>query len=237
MLRLRTVAVMAALFGLAGCSSIVQGTDQSIVVNTNPPQATCTLEREGQQIGAVLATPGSVTVSKTKHDITITCEKDGFSTATFIADSGWESGSGAAGIALDVILTLGVSSAIDSATGADNKYQSPINITMVPVNLQNTPAQDEAVRSGTFPDGEWSDEDGDWQLFLTVEDGSFTGEAKRRDSDAQQVTGTMLPDNVVEGSIKRNDDPAWATLSGFFPQVLLIQDGQMVATFELEEKK
>ncbi|MEQ9609635.1 MAG: hypothetical protein RLN99_18400 [Kiloniellaceae bacterium] len=96
------------------------------------PGASCILEREGKKIGELASSPGSVTVSKTKHDITITCDKEGYQTATYINDSGWESGSGAAGIALDVILTLGISSAIDSATGADNKYESPVNNTMVP---------------------------------------------------------------------------------------------------------
>lgn len=118
---------------LAGCSSIVQGTDQDITVNTNPPGANCVLEREGAEIARVENTPSTVNVSKLKHDITIVCNKEGYQTATYINNSGWESGSGAAGIALDVVLTLGVSSAIDSATGADNKYESPVNITLVPV--------------------------------------------------------------------------------------------------------
>jgi hypothetical protein len=116
---------------LSGCSSIVQGTSQDIVVNTNPGGAECKIVREGIEIGRVFNTPGSANISKTKHDITIFCDKEGYHTATYINDSGWESGSGAAGIALDVILTLGVSSAIDSATGADNKYESPVNITLV----------------------------------------------------------------------------------------------------------
>ena len=120
------------LLAAGGCSSITQGTTQDITVNTTPAQATCVLEREGQQIGSVQQTPGSVTVSKTKHDITIICDKPGYQTATYINNSGWETGSGAAGIALDVVLTLGMSSAIDSATGADNKYTSPVNMTLIP---------------------------------------------------------------------------------------------------------
>lgn len=131
----KTYVVVLGLIGLglSGCSSIVQGTTQDLAVNTNPAGATCTLEREGATIGTVQNTPGTVNVSKTKHNITITCDKEGYQTATHISDSGWESGSGAAGIALDVILTLGISSAVDSATGADNKYESPVNITLVPV--------------------------------------------------------------------------------------------------------
>jgi hypothetical protein len=123
--------LVVSLLSVSACSSITQGTDQDIAVNTNPAGATCVLQREGLEIGRVHNTPGSVNVSKTKHDITIICDKEGFETATYINDSGWETASGAAGIALDVILTLGVSSAIDSATGADNKYTSPVNIMFV----------------------------------------------------------------------------------------------------------
>ena len=129
---LRILVAGVAAVGLGSCSSIVKGTSQEIFVNTNPADASCTLVREGAEIGKVARTPGSVKVSKTKHDITITCDKDGYQTATFYNKSGWETGSGAAGIALDVILTAGLSSAIDSATGADNKYASPVNITLLP---------------------------------------------------------------------------------------------------------
>lgn len=132
---------------LSGCSSIVSGTAQDIVVSTNPGGAVCKIEREGIEIGSVLKTPGSVTVKKSKHDITIYCDKEGYHTAIYVNDSGWESGSGAAGIALDVILTLGVSSAIDSATGADNKYESPVNITMVRLSEPKPEPQTNKVES------------------------------------------------------------------------------------------
>lgn len=132
MVNSRVLAIGLTALGLWSCSSIVQGTSQDIFINTTPASASCILEREGQKIGAVASTPGTVSVEKTKHDITITCTKDGYQTATYYNESGWESGSGAAGIALDVILTLGLSSAIDSATGADNQYKSPVNITLLP---------------------------------------------------------------------------------------------------------
>lgn len=129
--------VGVAGLSLLACSSIVQGTFQDIVINTNPADATCILEREGIQIAKIDGTPTSVNVKKTKHDITISCSKDGYQTATYINKSGWESASGGAGIALDVFLTLGLSSAIDSATGADNKYTSPVNITLLPVETSD----------------------------------------------------------------------------------------------------
>lgn len=132
MLFLRTSALGLAALILSSCSSITQGTTQNITVNTNPIGASCSLEREGVEIGRVHNTPGTVNVSKTKHDITVICDKPGYQTATYISDSGWESGSGAAGIALDVLVTAGISSIVDSATGADNRYESPVNVTLLP---------------------------------------------------------------------------------------------------------
>lgn len=232
----RTLAMGAISLILGSCSSIIQGTDQSIIVNTNPPEATCSLERQGEDIGAVLSTPGSVTVSKTKHDITISCEKDGFDTATFINDSGWESGSGAAGIALDVLLTFGISSVIDSATGADNKYQSPVNITMVRASEAGSLSKDGAGDTKVFSDGEWFGQDGGWELSLTLEDGKATGQATRRDGNEYVVKGKIQEDNVMDGYVERKGNPTWAFLSGFFPNVLLVRNGQIEASFDLEKK-
>lgn len=129
---LRALAAGLAVSAFSGCSSITQGTSQDIHITTSPPEASCVLLREGVEIGRV-NTPGPVHVQKSKHDILITCDKEDYQTATYYNDSGWETGSGAAGIALDVFLTLGVSSAIDSATGADNKYESYVNLTLTPV--------------------------------------------------------------------------------------------------------
>ena len=129
---LRVFAASAVTFVMWGCSSITQGTTQEIFVNTTPAGASCTLSRNGVELNGVAEKPGGVMVDKTKHNIMIKCNKGGYQEATYYNSSGWEAGSGAAGIALDVVLTLGVSSAIDSATGADNKYESPVNITLVP---------------------------------------------------------------------------------------------------------
>lgn len=131
-MKFRFALLTVLAVSVSACSSITQGTTQEILVNTNPNGADCTFEREGIKIATLSGTPASANISKTKHDVTIKCVKEGYQDAQFINDSGWESGSGAAGVALDVVLTLGLSSAIDSATGADNKYTSPVNITMIP---------------------------------------------------------------------------------------------------------
>jgi hypothetical protein len=125
MMKLTTTAL--ALLTLAGCSSIIEGTSQEITVNTNPSGASCAFMREGQPIGTVHPTPGAVLVKKTKYDITIVCDRPGFDQATYLNHSG------AAGATFgNIVLGGGIGWAIDSTSGADNKYDTPVNLTMVP---------------------------------------------------------------------------------------------------------
>ena len=85
-------------------------------------------------------------------------------------------------------------------------------------------------------DGEWVGQEGDWQLSLTLEDGNVIGEARKGRGDADVVAGQIKQDNVLDGRIKREKDPEWATLSGFFPRVLVIHNDQIQAIIELEKK-
>ncbi len=122
-LRPVTGFIVLALF--AGCSSIVEGRHQSITINTNPAKADCVLNRQGVPIGEISSTPGSVLIEKTKHDITIVCNKQGYETATYLNHSG-----AAAATFGNIILGGGIGWAVDSATGSDNKYDTPVNITL-----------------------------------------------------------------------------------------------------------
>lgn len=134
-----------AVLGLGGCATIIEGTSQEILVSTNPSGASCVFEREGQNIGTVPVTPGALLIKKSKHDITIKCSKEGFETATYINDSGLASGSVAGNVAADLLLTAGLSSIIDSASGADNKYESPVNVTLI--QMQAKPAAPESNKA------------------------------------------------------------------------------------------
>lgn len=121
-------AVLCAAVGLGACSSIIEGTSQEIFVNTNPPGAACGFIREEYRIAMVNPTPGAATIKKTKHDIRIECEKQGFHKAIYYNKSD------AAGATFgNIVLGGGIGWAIDSASGADNKYTSPVNITLVPL--------------------------------------------------------------------------------------------------------
>ncbi len=120
-----TLPLLLATLFVSGCSTIVEGRSQQIVVNTNPSGATCDLMRQGTSIGRVSPTPGSAYIEKTKHDITVVCNKEGYQTATYMNKSG------SAGATFGNIVAGGVVGwGVDSATGADNKYDSPVNITL-----------------------------------------------------------------------------------------------------------
>jgi len=121
------VAVAFTASGLSACSSVIEGTSQEILVNTNPPGADCEFVREGNIIARVVQTPGGVTIKKTKHDITLKCSKQGYQDATYLNHSG------AAGATFgNIVLGGGIGWAIDSASGADNKYDGVVNMTLVP---------------------------------------------------------------------------------------------------------
>jgi len=134
----RLLASMSLSLAATGCASIIEGTSQEIAINTNPGGADCALKRQDQVIARVNPTPGAATIKKTKYDITIYCDKTGYQEATFFDHSG------AAGATVgNIILGGGIGWAIDSASGADNKYESPVNITLVPVQTSSSasPAQ------------------------------------------------------------------------------------------------
>jgi hypothetical protein len=128
------VAVAFTSSCLAGCVSVFEGTSQDISVVTNPIGARCAFKRDdGMTMGSVESTPAKLTVRKSKYDLTIICTKPGYQDAAYINHSG-VSAAIAANVAVDLLLTAGISSIVDSANGADNKYDSVVNITMIPLN-------------------------------------------------------------------------------------------------------
>ena len=80
-MKISIIAVLVALgTALSGCATIVQGSTQTVSVNTTPGDgAKCDLTNsEGVWY---ITTPGSAMVHKTKNDLTILCKKDGFTDA------------------------------------------------------------------------------------------------------------------------------------------------------------
>jgi hypothetical protein len=143
-IRLSILATTALLS--SGCSSIIEGTSQEIQIITNPPDAQCRFIREGKVIGSLHTTPSALTVQKNKHDITISCDKAGYQTSTFLNHSGVAGATWG-----NIVAGGGIGWAVDSISGADNKYTSPVNITLLPVTPPAgapTPAKTEGTAEG-----------------------------------------------------------------------------------------
>ena len=125
---MRKFVLLASMAALGACSTIVEGTSQDIAVATDPSGANCVLKRQDAEIARVPSTPGSVRIQKTKYDITILCEKEGYQQAAY------RNHSGADAATFGNILVGGlVGWAIDSSTGSDNKYDNQVTIKLEPV--------------------------------------------------------------------------------------------------------
>jgi hypothetical protein len=136
MKRLFLLACLAPSLG--ACASIVEGTDQQVIVNTSPEGARCDLTRDGQQIGVANPTPQTLTLSKSKNDVVIVCNKDGFNEATAVLNSDFES------MTLGNLLLGGVIGVgVDAATGALNEYDSQITVPLTPaITIPPAPGPD-----------------------------------------------------------------------------------------------
>ena len=128
-MKIHALAAVAALgIFAAGCGTITQGTSQNITITSAPPGGHCDLTRKGEHVATLDRTPGTVKVDKTKNDILLTCSMAGYQDASVNLESGY--GAGTFG---NIILGGGIGWAIDSATGADNKYPSSASVQFLPV--------------------------------------------------------------------------------------------------------
>jgi uncharacterized protein YceK len=119
------VGLSAAL--LSGCASVVEGSTQQIAVNTTPAGASCILNRDGSPIAKINSTPGSVMVSKSKYDIEVICELDGFQKTARLDESGT-----AAAVFGNILVGGAIGLVIDMSSGASNKYDSALDIALAP---------------------------------------------------------------------------------------------------------
>jgi hypothetical protein len=123
----RYAGIAAVLLALPGCSSLIEGTTQEITITSNPLGAACSVWRGGAVIARIPSTPAAVTLTKTKEDILVTCDKPGYQQATLVNKARL------AGAVAGNVLNGGLGWGVDSATGADNKYDRTVALTLVPV--------------------------------------------------------------------------------------------------------
>ncbi|MGK9164926.1 hypothetical protein KXR53_01440 [Inquilinus limosus] len=119
-----SAAAIAAL-SLSGCASITEGTSQEIRVDVTPAVASCSGTRKGAPTGTYDPVSHIYKVDKSRNDILFTCKAPGYrdKTVTLVSSaSGW-------GVAGALTLDFGL---VDYATGALNKYEPTLTVTLEP---------------------------------------------------------------------------------------------------------
>ena len=125
------------LLALGACATVVDGTDQTVTVLTEPAGAECTLTREGDTVGAVNPTPGSVVLDKSRVDVSVACRKDGHVDGTAVLSSDFQA------MTLGNVLIGGfIGVAVDTASGAMHKYPDSITVVLTPEEFASEEERD-----------------------------------------------------------------------------------------------
>lgn len=125
---MRLLPILLLTGMLPGCATLVEGTSQSMTVATTPAGAACTLDRNGERLGTIAPTPGSLRVDKSKNDVSVTCAKEGYQTATTSHSSKF------VGTTFGNILAGGVVGVlVDAASGANFQYPNEVQVELAPV--------------------------------------------------------------------------------------------------------
>jgi hypothetical protein len=120
------LAVLALVGLLPGCATILKGTQDTVALDTVPAGANCTVDRRGDRMGEVATTPGTVTLSKSRHDLLVTCAREGYQTAQTVAHPRFN------GATLLNLLIGGVPGLVaDAASGASMTYPPEVHLGLV----------------------------------------------------------------------------------------------------------
>jgi hypothetical protein len=143
---MRNIAVLLSLVMVAvsGCASITRGTTEAFVIETDPPGATARLSS-----GETCTTPCTLT-KKHRDEFTVNIEKEGYEPVDANV-SHTTAGSGAAGMAGNVLLGGIIGAAIDAGTGSTQKLApNPLAVTLLPTNTTQS-VSDATISGETEP--------------------------------------------------------------------------------------
>jgi hypothetical protein len=146
-MKFSNAAALAALgFALSGCASIVTGTTQMIAVSSPPVEgASCSLTSSEGTVNVV--TPGSVKVHKTKSDLHVVCNKDGYKEGSAVLVSHFNGATVG-----NVILGGGIGLIVDASTGANFTFPDKVEVPMESLAgpaTPPTPADAPAAKPGS----------------------------------------------------------------------------------------
>jgi len=128
---------MTALAGLPACATVTSGTSQNISVMTEPPGATCQLQREGAVVAVVNPTPGTASISKSSRDLSLRCSRPGSLPAETVMQAQFQAMS-AGNILLGGVIGL----AVEAASGAMSRYPDSVSLDLPPDHFASATERD-----------------------------------------------------------------------------------------------
>lgn len=122
---------------LSACATVTSGTDHTLLVESDPAGAACMLRRDGANIGEVNPTPSAIRISKSRHDITVNCEKAEHEPTSRTVTAGFQA------MTLGNVLIGGVVGlAADLASGAAITYPESVKVVLWPRSFPSAAARD-----------------------------------------------------------------------------------------------
>lgn len=133
----RLVVVVALGLVASACATVVGGTTQDVLIESQPPGAECKIDRAGANIGVVNPTPGRVNVARSKDNVVVSCTREGYARSDELLASSFT------GATLGNLLLGGlVGVAVDAASGANNKYPERVMVVLTPASFPSDEARD-----------------------------------------------------------------------------------------------
>jgi hypothetical protein len=128
---------LLAVPALASCATVLAGTTQNVVIDSDPPQATCRVTRGGVLLFDRLTTPQKINVPRHKESLELNC------TAVGMADKRQFVAAGFSGGTMGNIFMGGlIGAAVDAGSGANNAYPDHIIVVMAPASFADAAARD-----------------------------------------------------------------------------------------------
>ena len=123
---------------LGACATIVEGSDQTVTVITEPPGAVCSFTRAGATIAVANPTPSTESVEKSKDNISVLCEKDGYFNGAAALSSEFKAMT-FGNIIFGGIIGVGV----DAASGAMHEYPESVTVILSPKTFSTSSDRDD----------------------------------------------------------------------------------------------
>lgn len=128
---------LLAVMATGGCATLVKGSTQNIVVESDPSGAICTLSSKGKQVAVVNPSPGTALVDKGKDSLDVRCTKPGFE------DGAGQIGTVFQGMTFGNILFGGIIGlAVDAGSGAMHSFQPHVKVKLVPRSFADEVTRD-----------------------------------------------------------------------------------------------